>query len=105
MIDQMVVRIPRDRKGQRLVIRVLENLLVGDTAKNGALHRWMYDRFSLDHLIRKAGFRDIRACDETSSRIEGWGTFQLDTLPDGSSNKPESLYMEGYRPGETGDRE
>ena len=104
MIDQMVVRIPRDRKGQRLFIRVLENLVVGDTAKNGALHRWMYDRFSLDHLMRKAGFRDIRSCDETSSRIEGWATFQLETLPDGSSYKPDSLYMEACRPGETGDR-
>jgi SAM-dependent methyltransferase len=104
MIDQMVVRIPRDRKGQKPVVRFLENLILGDTARNGSLHRWMYDRFSLDRLMRESGFIEIRQCDETSSRIGGWATFHLDTHPDGSPYKTNSIYMEGCRPAGNGDR-
>lgn len=98
MIDQMVVRIPRDRKEHFPVVRFLENLILGDTARNGVLHKWMYDRFSLDRLMREAGFTDILRCEESTSRIEGWTTFHLDTDSDGTTYKPMSLYMEGSRP-------
>jgi len=98
MIDQMVVRVPRDRQTLPPILRAAENVFLGDTTRTGALHRWMYDRFSLAELLGRAGFADTRMCDEVTSRIEGWASFHLDTNDDGSVYKPGSLYMEGTRP-------
>jgi SAM-dependent methyltransferase len=97
MIDQMVPRVPRERSGRGALVRTIENLLVGDTSKSGALHRWMYDRHSLSGLMADAGFTGIRGCGATTSRIGGWAGFHLDTEPDGTVYKPDSLYMEGVR--------
>lgn len=97
MIDQMVVRAPKSHREQKPVVRFLENLLIGDTSRNGALHRWMYDCFSLSEALRGAGFAEIKSCDERTSRIEGWTNFFLDTRPDGSTYKPGSIYLEGTR--------
>ncbi len=98
MIDQMVLRTPRYRREHPLIVRWLENILIGDTARAGILHRWMYDRFSLAQALREAGFEDIQQQTETTSRISDWRAFNLDTKPDGSPYKPGSLYMEGCRP-------
>ncbi len=98
IFDQMIVRVPRNRRAQPRVVRLLEHALIGDTARSGVLHRWMYDRFSLAALLREVGFVDVARCDATSSRVDGWSCFHLDTEPDGSIYKPGSLYVEGRRP-------
>ena len=98
MFDHMIVRTPRNRRSQPGVVRFLENLLIGDTARSGVLHRWMYDRWSLGSLMTDVGFNDVVPCDAATSRINGWSGFQLDTEADGSPYKPGSLYMEGSRP-------
>jgi SAM-dependent methyltransferase len=98
MIDQMVERTPKFRKEQRLIVRLLENVLIGDTARAGIVHRWMYDRFSLGQLLHEAGFVDIRQQDERTSRIANWADFNLDTGSDGAPHKPGSVYIEGIRP-------
>jgi SAM-dependent methyltransferase len=98
MIDQMVVRTPKFRRHQKGVVRTLESIFIGDTARSGSAHRWMYDRFSLGQLLREAGFVDVRQRDERSSRIAGWEGFGLEVEPDGTPYKPDSLYMEGVRP-------
>jgi SAM-dependent methyltransferase len=97
IFDQMVIRTPRWRKDQKLVVQMLEHLFTGNTARAGVLHRWMYDRFSLGELLQTTGFVDIQTCTETTSQITGWNEFQLDTNPDGSPYKPDSLYTEGRR--------
>ncbi len=98
MIDQMVVRTPRIRREQKLIVRWAEHILVGDTARAGVLHRWMYDRLSLGKMLRDMGFLDVREQTDRTSQIAGWESFNLDTDPDGSPYKPGSLYMEGRRP-------
>ena len=98
IFDQMIVRTPKNRLHQPRVVRALENVLIGDTARSGVLHRWMYDRFSLGALLREVGFVDVTGFDARTSRIAGWSSFHLDTDPDGSIYKPGSLYMEGRRP-------
>jgi predicted SAM-dependent methyltransferase len=98
IFDQMVRRIPKHRKNQTPFVRLLESLVIGNTARSGELHRWMYDRFSLGRLLEESGFRDVRALDVTTSQIVGWNTFGLDVEPDGSPYKPGSLYIEGQRP-------
>lgn len=97
MIDQMVVRTPRLRREQKLIVRWAEHIVVGNTARAGVLHRWMYDRLSLGEALRDAGFCDIRAHTDSTSQIGGWASFHLDSQPDGSPYKPGSLYMEGRR--------
>jgi SAM-dependent methyltransferase len=98
VFDQMVLRTPEFRKEQKPIVRLLENVLIGDTARAGILHRWMYDRFSLEQLLREVGFEDVQLRTATTSQIAGWPSFNLDTEPDGSTYKPGSLYMEGRRP-------
>lgn len=97
MIDQMIVRTPRIRSQQKRVVRWAEHLLIGDTARAGVLHRWMYDRFSLEQLLRESGFEDIRHLTATTSQIAQWNGFNLDTESDGTLYKPDSLYVEGRR--------
>jgi hypothetical protein len=71
---------------------------VGRFRLRGEVHQWMYDRFSLGRLMLRTGFADPVVQTATSSRIEGWPGFHLDTLSDGTVNKPDSLYMEATRP-------
>jgi hypothetical protein len=63
----------------------------------GEVHLWMYDRHSLARALRGAGFRDPRVVGAAESRIPGWAGFHLDTEPDGSVYKPDSLYMEASK--------
>jgi SAM-dependent methyltransferase len=64
----------------------------------GEVHLWMYDRYSLARALEAAGFDDPRQVAAAESRISGWKDFGLDTEPDGSIYKPDSLYMEAVKP-------
>jgi SAM-dependent methyltransferase len=97
IIDQMVPRVPRERAEAPSLVRFLENIVLGDTAKTGSLHRWMYDRFSLAAAFEASGFRNPKVLDEKKSAITGWNDFLLDTEPDGSPYKHNSLYMEATK--------
>ncbi len=97
LFEQMVVRIPKVRKEQKWLVQFLEHIFMGDTARAGTLHRWMYDRFSLAELLRQADFRDIQVLNAFTSQIGGWSEFHLDTEPDDSPYKANSLYIEGRR--------
>lgn len=71
---------------------------IGKFRLSGEIHQWMYDRFSLASLMRNAGFADIRICQADQSAIPGFNAFLLDIEADGSSRKPDSLYMEATKP-------
>jgi predicted SAM-dependent methyltransferase len=75
----------------------LRALNLGRFRLGGELHLWMYDRYSLGKTLELAGFAEptVRAADE--SFIPGWSQHCLDTEPDGSAYKPDSLYMEATR--------
>lgn len=64
---------------------------------SGEVHQWMYDRFSLRRALLKAGFNHVRRVEAAESAIAGWASFHLDTEPDGSVYKPDSIYMEALR--------
>jgi predicted SAM-dependent methyltransferase len=64
----------------------------------GEVHMWMYDRHSLRALVTAAGFGAFRLTAAGESRILGWADGHLDTLPDGTAAKPDSLYAEAVRP-------
>ena len=64
---------------------------------NGEVHRWMYDRFSLERALRRAGFQDVRRCRADESAIADFARYGLET-ENGRARKPASLYAEGRKP-------
>ncbi|MBW4682214.1 MAG: methyltransferase domain-containing protein [Microcoleus vaginatus WJT46-NPBG5] len=64
---------------------------------SGEIHRWMYDRFSLQRLLEKTGFLDVRVCRADESRILDFNSYNLDII-EGKIRKPDSLFMEGIKP-------
>jgi predicted SAM-dependent methyltransferase len=75
-----------------------EALEVGRFRLGGEIHQWMYDRFSLRRLMEEIGCRQIEQRDAKTSYIADWTRFNLDTEPDGTVYKPDSLFMEGVKP-------
>jgi len=63
----------------------------------GEIHQWMYDTYSLGELLRAAGFTNPQRYSAAQSQIPQWSNFHLDTEPDGTVYKPDSLYMEGTK--------
>lgn len=64
---------------------------------SGEVHRWMYDRFSLGRLLKKAGFINVQVCQADSSLIPNFDHYNLDMV-DGRVRKPDSLFMEAVKP-------
>jgi predicted SAM-dependent methyltransferase len=75
-----------------------EALQIGRFRLSGEIHQWMYDRHSLTQLLQQSGLIDITPQTATTSKIPNWQTFNLDTEPDGSIYKPDSLFMEATKP-------
>jgi predicted SAM-dependent methyltransferase len=66
--------------------------------RSGEVHRWMYDRYSLARILEQAGFTDVRVCGAGESSIPDFARFGLE-LRDGQPRKPDSIYVEGRKPG------
>jgi len=67
---------------------------IGEFRSGGEVHLWMYDAVSLGDLLQEHQFRDPRTCHASQSAIPNFTKYNLDTLPNGSPRKPDSLYME-----------
>lgn len=72
-------------------------LQLGRFRQNGEIHQWMYDRYSLAKLLKKSGLQNIVQCTATDSFIPNWTRFNIDTEPDGTVYKPDSLFMEAIK--------
>lgn len=70
---------------------------VGRFRNSGEVHKWMYDSYSLKRILEVGGFVNVVRRDATESYITDWLQYHLDTEPDGSVYKPDSLYMEGRK--------
>jgi SAM-dependent methyltransferase len=70
---------------------------VGKFRLSGEVHKWMYDRVSLQRLVAEAGFQQIEAKPADQSAIPAFNKFGLDLAPDGSIRKPDSLFMEAIK--------
>jgi SAM-dependent methyltransferase len=73
-------------------------LQLGRFRRSGEVHLWMYDRHSLRELLATAGFTAFRRVSAGESAIPGWADEHLDSQPDGTPAKPDSLYVEAVRP-------
>jgi predicted SAM-dependent methyltransferase len=73
-------------------------LQIGRFRLKGEIHQWMYDNYSLDKLLKTAGFINPDKTKAFESAIPNWTQYNLDTEPDGSAYKPDSLYIEAIKP-------
>lgn len=64
---------------------------------SGECHRWMYDQFSLTQLLMQCGFSDVRRCTAFESQMDRFHSCNLDVV-NGEVRKPDSLFMEAFRP-------
>jgi hypothetical protein len=64
---------------------------------SGEVHKWMYDRYSLSELLRKAGFTGIATRSAGDSAIPNFQSYNLEITPEGKVRKPDSLFMEGVK--------
>jgi hypothetical protein len=77
-------------------MRALE---IGRFRLAGQVHHWMYDRYSLARLLLATGFQSPIVQPVHCSSIADWMSFNLDTLPDGTTIKPDLFFMEALKPG------
>ena len=91
-------RLPREWIVRWLLGSDYAALQLGRFRRQGEIHQWMYDRHSLAKLLRECGFENPVVRTPTASAVPGWSHFCLDTEPDGTIYKPDSLYMEAGRP-------
>lgn len=70
---------------------------LGKFRLGGEVHQWMYDRFSLKRLLTKNKFKDVRICEATESKVPNWNSYNLDTNPDGTVYKPDSIFVEAVK--------
>lgn len=75
-----------------------DSIEIGKFRNSGEVHKWMYDSYSLEKILKTADFVDVMRRNATESYITNWRQYFLDTEPDGSIYKPDSLYMEGRKP-------
>ncbi|NOR70222.1 MAG: methyltransferase domain-containing protein [Methylomarinum sp.] len=73
-------------------------LQVGRFRMSGENHQWMYDGYSLGKILKDLGFKGIVVRSASESYISNWTYYNLDTEPDGSVYKPDSLYIEALKP-------
>jgi len=74
-----------------------EALQIGRFRRQGEVHQWMYDGYSLGKLLEETGFRSPVRCTASESQIGNWLEYGLDNEPDGTAYKPGSLYMEARK--------
>jgi len=97
LLEQSVRREAVGTSRQPPLRRFIENALLGDARSRGETHQWMYDRISLENLLQRVGYHDIKLMRFDASGVPGWDQFGLDTHVDGSEYAPGSLYMEARK--------
>jgi len=70
---------------------------IGQFRSGGEVHQWMYDRYSLEKILRETGFENIQVKTAFDSAIDNWKKYNLEEK-DGIIFKPDSLFMEGQKP-------
>ena len=95
-----VIRKVRDDVLARLILgqEGHDALKIGRFRKSGEIHHWIYDQHSLSVLMSRVGFREMMTRSADTSAIYHWSSYHLDTMPDGSVYKPDSIYMEAVKP-------
>jgi hypothetical protein len=68
-------------------------------ASVGERHTWVYDFYSIDKLLKQAGFINVQRVTANTSNIPDFPFYPLDVHMDGSPRKGlESMYIEAMKP-------
>ena len=76
---------------------VYKTYKLGKFMKSGEVHKWMYDSYSLEQLLKEQGFKNVDIKKYNQSRIANWESYGLEINRDGSEYKPHSLYVEACK--------
>lgn len=82
---------------QKLLGSEYDALQIGRFRLGGEIHQWMYDSYSLGRLLLACGFKSVAVRSASESNIPLWASHNLDTEPDGSVYKPDSLFIEALK--------
>jgi predicted SAM-dependent methyltransferase len=80
-----------------LLVNEYEALQIGRFRLGGENHQWMYDSYSLGRLLQACRFESVAVRSASESCIPDWASFNLDSEPDGSVYKPDSLFIEATK--------
>ncbi len=69
---------------------------IGEFRLGGEIHQWMYDRFSLELLLKATGFRDFKIQNANTSDIENYNDYGFDYVSE-KVRKPESIFVEAKK--------
>ena len=98
--DAFSFNINRSKAREALIKLVLgknyTNYKISQFRKQGEIHQWMYDRYSLKNLLKEAGFNGAEVKSAFTSNIPNWNTFKLDG-ENSTIRKPDSLFMEAIK--------
>jgi hypothetical protein len=83
---------------KKLFKKELTYINMGKFRNSGEIHKWMYDSYSLKTLLEKVGFVKVKTQTAKISYLENWSRFKLDTDEGGNVRKPDSLFMEAFKP-------
>jgi len=89
-------------KALRFGFRKIKHLIssnsmnIGSFRLGGEIHMWMYDRYSLNRLLKNAGFDNISRKDPIMSEIPDWNLYELD-VKENIVYDPTSLFMEARK--------
>lgn len=69
---------------------------IGKFRLGGEVHQWMYDRYSLFHLLQLKGGNNIQIKTAFTSNINNWADYELDGKAP-IARKPDSLFIEAIK--------
>jgi predicted SAM-dependent methyltransferase len=101
--DDKPMKSPLKNKVKSLAKKALQTIKERSKTINfrraGEIHQWMYDRLSLKLLLEQCGFENVQRVDAYTTMIEGWEEYKELDQEAGKIRKPDSLFMEGIKPG------
>jgi len=94
ILEQSVRKESYGTSNQKPLRRFIENFILGDARKRGETHQWMYDRITINQILKSIDYNEISFTSFDSSRIYNWEKYKLDINCRGEEYKPGSLYVE-----------
>jgi predicted SAM-dependent methyltransferase len=64
---------------------------------SGELHKYMYDSYSLEKLLKRVGFSSIAVVESDTSTIQNWEEFCWLDIENGKTRKPDSFFIEAKK--------
>jgi len=84
----------------KLIFRIfkldMNAYMIGEFRLSGEIHQWMYDQYSMRHLLSDVGMNNIIKRDAFESYVQNWQEYGLDGK-NGVVRKPDSLFMEALK--------